>query len=144
MAFVTLKYALKISSAYGHLAKKNYTKAYSMLSDCYMILGEKAVRGSQFFFLDMLMSEASLKTNRLEQSREKAVSAKQKIERDSRLNDQEKLYLSIYCNSLLLAGGYDDDEPDIDYRTYDWSMVRKKFFKRFPLNIPGKIPGLKY
>lgn len=144
MAFVTLKYALKISSAYGHLANKNYAKAYSMLSDCYMVLGEETVHGSQFFFLDMLMSEASLKTNRLEQSREKAVSAKQKIESNSRLNDQEKLYLSIYCNSLLLAGGYDDDEPDIDYRTYDWSMVRKKFFKRFPLNIPGKIPGLKY
>ncbi len=144
MALVTLKYALKLSSAYGYLADEDFEKSYSLLSEYYEILREEKTQRSQFFFLDMLMSETSLKTNRLEQSREKAVSAKHKIERNSRLNDQEKLYLSAYCNSLLRAGGHEDDEPDIDYRKSDWSQVRKKFFKRFPLKIPGKIPGLKY
>lgn len=87
------------------------------------------------------MSEASLKTNRLEESREKAMSAKQKIEEDARLNDEEKLYLFLYCNMLLLAGGHDFDDPDIDYRNHGWLRVRKKFLRRFPMSFPGKIPG---
>lgn len=144
MAFVTLKYALKLSSAYGHISNKRFVEAYAILSQCYGILGLETTRRSQFYFLDMLMSEASLKTNRLDESREKAISAKQKIEEDTRLNDEEKLYLSLYCNTLLLAGGHDFDEPDIDYRNHRWLRVRKKFLRRFPVSFPGKIPGLKY
>lgn len=127
-----IKAGFAIYKAESHLDNGRYDSALSDFTTAKRLFGDSISR-SHFFNLFLKIAECSYLLGQIEEGDSAVGTARQKIARAAHLNDEEKQYLSVYCDKLEHSAHNPNGRYPLPEGFTISSNIRRSIARDFPL-----------